>query len=355
MIIQSDAPLIPAPTRNMEPTTGFGISTERLEECLAEYNEEQREPIRHWFYLGKEKGWTLKQMAKATSLSTTTLSRVFRGSYGADISSVLVTLERAKTNFAEAVDNPDFIMTSLAKRLFAAFDKTRALENVTIMWGPKGIGKTEVAMEYARQNNHGRTGYVRCPGTGCTIYQFVQLLAQALKISSGNNMMVLREKIITAMSRGGRLLLVDELHEIFLVCSPVSIIRICEFLREIKDVSGCGLVLIGTEVLEKEFFRGAYYKVLEQLVDRGTVQIPLPAKPTQKDIIEFLAHFGLDLPDQQRDAEAFKMLNDILRSEGLRKLTHHLRDGASYAGKIGQAYTWNHFVAGFDAIRKLSK
>jgi len=154
---------------------------------------------------------------------------------------------------------------------------------------------------------------------------------------------------------GQRLLIVDELHQAFLTMRGDTAVKCCEFLREIKDESQCGLVLIGTEVLEEHIFRGPHKQALEQLVDRGTIQIPLPPKATQPDIRRFLNAYGLDFPDADTAPAAARILNDIIRSAGLRKLTLHLRDGKAYANKREETYTWEHFTAAFEAIQSLSK
>lgn len=332
----------------------FGIAVENFETAITAYSLDQQEIVRWWFYLAKERGWPLARLADATGVHSSTLSRVFRGIYQAEIDRVAATLVKAKEIFAEVSDNPEFIQTSLASRLFSAMDKTRALGNVTICWGPMGIGKTVCLEEYTRQNNHGKTRVVRFPA-GCTFAYFVAHVATALGIAAHKTgQFANRQKIYQVMSAGKRLLIVDELHQAFLTCRADTAIKCCEFLREICDVSGCGLFLIGTEVLRKEIYQGAHKDALAQLIDRGTVQIPLPAKATKQDYQRFLAYYGLKLPGEH-DPEAKDILEDIIKSAGLRKLTLHLRDGAAYAGKRGEIYEWRHFTAAFEAIQSLSK
>lgn len=332
---------------------GFGIATENLD--LSSYDATQQEVLEFWWHLAKDKGWTLKEFERQTGISTTSLTRVFRGIYGADVSTIITRLSKARENFANSADNPDFIPTSLAKILYTAFDKTRALRNVTILWGIKGIGKTTVMREYTRTHNHGHTFYVRCMGSGCTINQFIRHVADSMHISrSKPTAYELRLAIVSYLKKGGRLLIIDELHEIFLTCANRTIIQICEFLRELADVADCGLALVGTDELYNQFFHGSHKAVLAQLLDRGTVQIQLRPKPTKADIIGFLSHYGLPFPGENQ-ADAAQLLNDIIASNGLRKLTHHLRDGLAYANKREEAYHWGHFVAAHTAIQSLSK
>lgn len=347
----------PPPPSNQMLASGqrLGIGPELFYDSINVYTESQRDVLSYWFELGKDKNWSLGDMAKQTGASSTTITRLFRGIYAGDVAGQIEKLAQARENFGEAVTNPDFIMTSLARQMFQVFDKTRALQNVTIMWGKMGIGKTTIIKEYTRLHNHGKTYCVRCPGHGCTIYQFVALVSRAMRISMNNHSVLgMRDRIGSYLAKGNRLLIVDELHEIFRTCNPITIIRICEWLREVQEVAGCGLALTGTELLQKEFFNGVHKDVLAQLVDRGTVQIPLGSKPTKGDILAFMKHYGLEYPAEAHP-QALGLVNDIIASNGLRKLTLHLRDGKAYAVRKMEPYTWDHFTAAHEAIQSLGK
>jgi DNA transposition AAA+ family ATPase len=340
---------------NPQPTGSLSIAAHEFETTLVKtYTEEDHEILRFWFFAAKERGWSLGKLAQTTGISTTVLSRIFRGIYQTDGTAIIAKLRKARENFAQAADNPDFIETSLARRMFTLFDKTRALRNVSILWGDMGIGKTECINEYQRQNNHGRTLVVRFPA-GASFAFFVAHIARACGVATrSQSQFQQREKIYQVLAAGQRLLIIDELHQAFLTTRTDTAVKCCEFLREISDVAACGLVLVGTELLKKEIFTGPHKEALRQLVDRGTVQVPLPSKATKKDYLAFLNFYGLHLPTEA-DGEATSILDDIIRSAGLRKLTMHLRDGSAFAARKQEAYAWNHFTAAFEAIQSLSK
>jgi DNA transposition AAA+ family ATPase len=334
--------------------TNYGIAPDHFEKVIANLPEDQADVLRWWYFHGKDRRLSLSKLATVAGTSTTTLSRVFRGKYEAELGSLCAKLAKARSTVGESADNPDFIMTALAKRFFRIADRVRALGTVAILWGAMGIGKTTIGDEYVRQNNHGRTILVRC-GSRMTFSQFVNHMAIEMGIITKNRgQREVRYKIQSLLKAGQRLLIIDELHQIFLTCKPDTAVQICEFLRECYDISGCGMLLVGTEVLEKEFFHGPHKAALAQLVDRGTIQIPLPAKPTKQDVIAFLAHYRLPFPGDDHPEACF-ILTDIIASSGLRKLTLHLRDGAATAGKLKQTYTWDHFVQAHDDIAGLSK
>lgn len=338
---------------NQTATGSYLVASHTFEEHMKHYTPEQAETLRFWFYLGKQNSWSLKDLEKKSGASSTTITRLFRNLYEGDVDGQIAKLTKARENFAESAENPDFIPTSLSKVFFAACEKTRGLANVTLMWGAMGIGKTTIAEEYQRQNNHGKTILIRFP-VGASFAYFVQCVAKATGVATrSQSQFHMREKIIATLAAGKRLVLVDELHQAFLTTRGDTAVRCCEFLRELKDLSGCGLVLIGTELLQKEFFSGIHKASLAQLVDRGTVQIPLKSKPTDSDVKKFLAHYDLAWPGPG-DGAAASILNDVLQSSGLRKLTMHLRDGLAFANKRDEPYTWFHFTAAHDAIKSLS-
>jgi DNA transposition AAA+ family ATPase len=332
----------------------LGLSADQFESIIVNtYDDAGQDILRFWFFTARQRNWSLGKLAQVTGISTTVLSRVFRGIYQTDGSAILSKLTKAKETFRDSSDNPDFIDTSLSRRLFAIFDKTRALRNVSILWGKMGIGKTECITEYQRRNNHGRTQVVRFPA-GATFAFFVAHLAKSCGVPTRIASFEQRAKILQVLAAGQRLLIIDELHQAFLTTRADTAVKCCEFLREIADTAGCGMVLIGTELLEESFFRGQHKDALRQLVDRGTVQVGLPAKASQADYKKFLAAYGLELPTE-KDPEATSIFADIVKSSGLRKLTLHLRDGSAYASKRNETYTWAHFTAAFEAIQSLSK
>ena len=349
------AALVTVPDDKPVNTGSLSIAAHDFESTLAAtYQPDDHDVLRFWFFAAKERGWSLGKLAQITGISTTVLSRVFRGIYPTDSQAIIAKLRKARENFADAAENPDFIETSLARRMFTLFDKTRALRNVSILWGEMGIGKTACINEYQRQNNHGRTLAVRFPA-GASFAFFVAHVARVCGVATrSQSQFQQREKIYQVLAAGQRLLIIDELHQAFLTTRTDTAVKCCEFLREISDVAGCGLVLVGTELLKKEIFTGLHKEALRQLVDRGTVQVPLPNKATRKDYAAFLNFYGLAFPTEA-DGDALQIMEDIIKSSGLRKLTMHLRDGAAYASRRQEPYAWNHFVAAFEAIQSLSR
>ncbi len=332
----------------------YQISPDAFEKVISQLPRAQQDTLRFWYFLGKERNWSLGQLAKACGSSSTTLSRVFAGKYNADTGKLCADLAKARENFAESITNPEYIQTSLGERIFRICDRTRTLSTVTIIWGKMGIGKTTVLEEYKRQNNHGRTIYYRC-SAGLTAFQFVMEIAKAAGLTNKKaTHLTLRDRLFSVLAAGNRLLIIDELHQLFLRRSSNDITPVvqCEFLREIYDRANCGLVLVGTKALERHLVDQK--EALAQLLDRGTMQIALPDKPSAGDLRAFIKNYGLD-PLDERQPDACAIVADILKTAGLRMLTLRLRDGAATAAKRGEGYTWAHFIEAFQTITKLAK
>lgn len=339
--------------------TNYNTAPDVFEKVISELPAEQQDILRFWYFLGKERNWSLSKLATKSGSTSSTLSRVFRGEYNAELDSLCAKLRKAKESFTETVENPDFIMTSLAKQMFRIFDRSRALRTVAFMNGVMGNGKTTNSLNYKRLNNHGRTLYYRCE-PGLTLVQFITEIASAAGISHKKQTHLrLREKLYTILGSGNRLFIVDELHQLFLrrASNDITPVLQCEFLRLMFDKAaeigaGCGLTIISTDALEKHLIDNK--EALAQLTDRGTITVKLPAKPTKGDVEAFIKSYRLpDLTAKYPLAQA--IVADILKASGLRKLTLHLRDGAATAKKAGEPYAWHHFTTAVEDIKSLSK
>lgn len=336
-----------------DTTRGIQIDKDTLESSvLATMPADDADQLRWLYQLATTRNWSISEIAKRTGLNPSTLSRVYRGSYGAGLDNVLQTLRTFRAQWAEidAAGNPDFIKTSACAKVWFAFDKARNFGSIVTIWGRMGSGKTVAAEQYIREHGHGKTYLIRIPAA-CSSSLLVKMVAAALGVSTHQNDFDMRKAIVKSLSAGQRLLIIDEFHQVFLTTRGDTAIKLAEFLREIYDRSGCGLALIGTEKVKSELFEGQHKQALEQITDRGTIQVALAAKPTRSDVGRFCAHYGLPVPT----GEHGELLDDIIARHGLRKLCLHLRDGAAFAGKKSEAYTWSHFAEAFRLIQALNK
>lgn len=286
-------------------------------------------------------------IGRLTGIHAATIGRVRRGVYGAGLESFAKRVGLFRNNHAEmdATANPDFLELSCATKLRRAIERARVLKLAQIVWGPKGIGKTTALRQICGEDKLNIL-YHRIPST-CSFHMHLRHLARSLRCEETSTMDT-RTGIIRRLTGGNRILVIDELHELFLTSSPQAAIQFAEFLREIYDESNSALLLVGTQVLHKKLLEGNLAEVLEQLIDRGNLPLKLPGKPTQSDVAAMLSHYGLTTPTPAADG----ILADIIKSSGIRRLTTHIRDGMALAFRKGQNYDWSHFVAAYDLALK---
>lgn len=189
-----------------------------------------------------------------------------------------------------------FVHTRFSRRLFAMCDRARRKGRMMFLFGPTQIGKTTLLAEYQRTHNHGQTYLVRMPTRG-SMTHFIAELAASLHIPTKRREQDLRRRIFDCFD-ASILLIVDEAHHCLLATSDTAGMTL-EFIRELHDRRKCGVVICGTEVLQRGLQQS---KLLRQLWERRTPSLVVNAGAetyTAADLAEFARAAGLDAaPDQ---------------------------------------------------------
>ncbi len=331
--------------------TYLNFSYEQVVKSTRDLPENQKRAIRWLFQLAKTSGWTLKQTATRIKRDQTVLHKVFSGTYTAKLDRIVASINsfRKLHEKRQSATRPDFIETSLTKRIFEACDFALASQSVVFLWGENQTGKTEALTEYQRQNNHGQTIYVRMPAAS-GILMVTQEIAKAMGISPNSCFTKIRERILKALDDTNTLI-IDELHLVFNTYQKGSAIKALELIRELYDRSKCGLVLCGTNVVRDEFTRGEHKKLLSQLLNRGVAHIQLEDKPLESDLAKFF-HF-YRLPEPTGDAK--RAITDIIHAHGLGKLLKTLQAAARLANTKKQTLTWDHFTTTKLTLDRMSR
>jgi len=115
-----------------------------------------------------------------------------------------------------------------------------------------------------------------------------------------------------------------------------------EWIRELHDTSGCGLVVCGTHALEQDLIQGELKGWLEQFVERCIRRLVLPEKMPDEDINLVAKSFGLQPPEGEAAALILKMR--INRYVKLLALAGNL------ARKRQQSICWDHFTQAYAAV-----
>jgi DNA transposition AAA+ family ATPase len=320
--------------------------------ATADLADNQRSAIRRYHAYYIEQGLSLTDAAELLYLSPATLGLVFRGKYEAKLDNVVAVIER----FFELEDRRSqgrklqFIETKLTKRVCEYCDTILQFQRIGFIFGDSQVGKTINLLAYARTHNHGSTIYVRMP-TGGHISYFLAALAKALRISDRMKQVELRQRIIEAFD-SRMLLIVDEAHQCLPANTSIGMrYQTIEFIREIFDVSECGVVISATRVFEQEMERGALQKLLQQLKRRRFPALAVPDRPTQADLNTFAAAFGLP----PSSADAHKLEQRMIADEALGMWLTLLRMAAKLAAQRKQKLDWAHVLsahAGLEAMEK---
>lgn len=314
--------------------------------------DETDEALIWWFYCHcRDKRFSLAESADAVGYDSTTIHRLFNGTYGAKLDKVVDAITRYKKVSAERDKRRDigFIETSTWRKVSQICDSAFYDAMPAFIYGASQIGKTACLKEYALRNNHGQTRYIRMPSAPTFAY-FVKTVAEACFISTRQNHDITRRRIMDSVDKKN-LLIIDEVHQALITSSDMIARKVVEFLREVYDRTGCGIVLCGTKVLRDEFERGRQAMIFDQFRRRGMLELNLPDSPPKIDIIKIARSFDLDEPSDR----VFETIKTMLQESGLGKYIKFLQyaNGVSVSRK--EQLTWDHFLAAYDGVKKLSQ
>jgi len=350
----SEDTIITEPTDNQNR---ISIPGDTVKTCLARLVQTGEldadgEGLVWWFYChARESKWRLRDAGAAINRDATTVHRLFNGSYGAGYANLIDEIRRYKRIADERGKRRDigFIETSAWAKINAVCRNALYDSMPAFIYGASQIGKTACLKEYARRNNHGQTKYIRMPAA--PTFQFaVKTVADACFISTRQNMDVTRRRIMDAVD-DRTLVIIDEFHQCMSTTSDLIARKVVEFLREVYDRTGCGIVLCGTRVFRHEFERGRQALIFDQFRRRGMLELTLPDTPPKSDIIRIAKAFDLPAPDGQ----VLDAVKSMLQESGVGKYIKYLQYAHGLATTRKEPLTWDHFTKAYNGIRALSK
>jgi len=283
--------------------------------------------------------------------SSTTLYRVLRGQYGADIRNVIEKIDAFRKLWEQrlGVSKVAFVETTLSRQIFDFCDLTRTYQVIQPIYGDTQTGKSFALEEYRRQNNHGYTIYFQMPADGHK-FNFLMALCTALGVSPKGNSAALAARAIGALNEN-ILLIIDEIHQTCISNKSAIKLNTIEFIRlELYEKVKCGIVLCGTNVFRDEVERGKHSGVLEQTRRRGMAVLQLPSMLPRCDMDALAASFHL--PPAPNSIHELRTA--IIKANGLRAYTNFMRASVKLAFNRGETVTWDHFVSAHDSLAKLS-
>ncbi|MBR6734878.1 MAG: ATP-binding protein [Kiritimatiellae bacterium] len=287
--------------------------------------------------------------AKMKAYDKNTLYQLFRGSYGvsggekfASWSNIVKTIREFKSIEIEEMKkkNIGIIDTEVKQTVWRCCDAALNDGMVSFIYGNTQIGKSTCLRAYQREHNHGQTIYIEM-GSGWTRARFVRELAR--KFGNGvkaTKAWALEDAIFDTLTRRN-LLIVDEFHKALTTTGDRQQRTVLEFIRDIRDQTGCGLVLCATKVGMENFETGANRLTFNQLIGRSIIKAVLPDRPPVRDLNAIARAFGLPVPQ----GDDLRRVKELVRTTfGLSRLFAYLQKTYAMMNKVKQPMTWAAFA-----------
>ena len=345
---------------------GISMAAHQIRAAIAQavarrqLNEEDGEEV-FWLYSYAQE-YHLKEAdlaAKMGAYDKNTLYQVFRGSYGvqkdgkySSWANIIKAIRAFKAVELEEMKkkNIGIIETEVKKTVFQAC--TAALNDgmPAFIYGASQIGKTTALMEFQRLHNHGRTVYLRM-GSGWTRARLVRELA--LRFGNGvkaTKCWALEDAIFGSLTRYN-LLIIDEFHLALETCTEASSKAIMEFIREVYDRTGCGLVMSATKVGLAGLEGGRNQMLFDQLRRRGVVRVVLPDAPPTRDINTIARSFEMALPT----GDVLAGIKRLIKERGLGVFIKYLQKAYALSKAKKEPLSWDGYAKTVNGYLKLSE
>lgn len=186
----------------------------------------------------RDRKLTIKKLALMAGINTAELWNFLHGNYFGGIRKVeetieaFITAEREKPLHLEH-DIP-FVETTVSRRICDAFRLCQTQNDISVLFGDSGIGKTVACREYAIRNRD--SIFIEClPSNSAT--PLFRRMCELLNLSSTLNLWQSFDAVQKKLRDSRRLVIVDEAEHISE--------RGLDLLRRLNDFTGIPIVLVG--------------------------------------------------------------------------------------------------------------
>jgi DNA transposition AAA+ family ATPase len=300
---------------------------------VAGYSEQDQADL-IWLhgYGSQELAGSRSRLVEQVGVTWPTVWKIWNGSYGASIEETMKKV-RSLRKRVESMVRKRFIETIVTKRIWAVADVALERSVMVMISGSTGRSKSWSLNEWCAARNHGRAVPVYCPRKG-GYGAFLKKLAAALRICTQGSEAGIREAITKSLD-ARNVLVLDEVAHLYPVGKRSSIDSL-EWIRELHDTTGCGVILCATDGLEGMLRSGPYAQWFDQLMGRIELHLRIPRQFSRQEIADLLTGY-LDDPDPSLVTAARQIANSSTR--GCRDLFRHLDRAARVAAEIGKPLT----------------
>lgn len=285
-----------------------------------------------------ETGITQKQLARKLDVSDTVLSLFLANSYTGDNKKIV---EKAKQYLhigavrKALTPNPDYCESLLnTQRITECLQMAHASNEILLLYGPAGCGKTTALKHYA-ENNNGVT-YIEADATTGTPRAILLTLLESIGGQPIGSTTQVIKSILNTLRETNRLIIIDEAQHLTE--------RSFDTIRAINDKIGIGIVYSGNPSILKQMY-GRKEQEFDQLYSRIGLHCELANKYSLDDIRNIFS--GLDVSE-----ECIKYLKKAAQKKGgLRLMIKQYKNAANIAAALGQSLTVDYLE---EAARRMS-
>lgn len=281
---------------------------------------------------------TYSQIAREASPSAAAISGFMNGTYNGDNGKVERALSAWLANWHEKTQFPEpprFIETPTVKQIWTAFKYAQLTECIGVICGNPGVGKSEAAREYRRQNNN--VWMITITPSCASVLECLTELAYELSMNDAPRRKGPLSRALRRRLEGTQgLIIIDESDHL-----PAEAL---EELRLLQEATRVGLVLMGNHRVYSNMTGGNRTVEFARLFSRIAKRIAI--NKTKKADVSAIADAWHITGESERE-----LLQRIAQKPGaLRILNHSLRLAAMTAHGRGEQVNEGHIV---DAFRDL--
>lgn len=258
-------------------------------------------------------------------------------------------LRAQKAALGHSIGEDEFILTPTAKRVAYACAIARESRTPVFLFGPSQVGKSWGLIHDAEAHDDGRTIYVRCSSIS-GLHGLMSVIGERIGVACSGDKNAMKQSMLSAF-QPDMVLILDEFHELLYSYRRESFFACAEFVRELYDRAGMGIVLSLTN-LGRDRIWESRRSDLEQIFRRGIHRIQVGTKgglPLKEDLEMILKRHGLDFPSRSLacrvgDAEwkPRDILHQLAKDEGLKAICERLRYAEKSARQQGRdTFTWD--------------
>lgn len=292
---------------------------------------------------------TYKALGAVIGRDASAVSKLFAGTYGADLAKLTAHIDNVRTAAAarEGFGERIIVETSVIRDVKTLCDMTRASQTLSMIYDDRLSGKTVALKYYTQENNHGQTVYVSVP-VGGSAKMFMSALLKACGISERNSYDQMRDRALKFFGyRGPRvpsagahlLLIVDNLHNA-VTGRALKTITLA-LIHEIHELCGCGVVIAGRTALADALKADRNREKLGQIADLNVLTFRIPDVPLAADLETICGAYGFVDPDEK----SARHVAEIAGRHGIGQLCGYLRMAKKLASNRHQTAGWNHFLS----------